>query len=198
MGEDIHQLTYLKHRKTGKYINAHEVCDWCPSEGSLFEEIVPCRNYNLFSLFGSNRGEYAPLADAEYGMPEFLCDTVFDEYCMNACYYGFTWFKLPKFSKSVKEYIKTLKDPLKYLDEDTDEHADWVDLISYVKAGKEDWYEKFTKSYEEWLDYHKNILSDLKRIDETLDRFVKIDDWCGTYNKIFDINETVFLFFFDN
>ena len=197
MGEDIHQRIYLKHRKTGKYVNAHAVCDWCPTEGSLFEELVPGRDYNLFSLFGSSRGEYSPLDGAKYGMPDFLCGTVFDEYCISSGYYGFIWFKLPDFQKSIKEYIETLKDPLKYLDKSTDAYADWTELMSCVSSGRKGGYEEFIKYYKKWLDYHKNILNSLDRINETLDRFIKIHDWCGSYSKLFDINETVFLFFFD-
>lgn len=198
MGEDIHQRIYLKHRATGKYVNAHEICDWCPHEGSLFEEIIPERNYSLFSLFGSRRGEYPSLAGAEYGMPDFLRGTVFDEYCISMNYYGFTWFKLPDFVKSIKEFGETLKDPVRYLDEDTNAHADWIELLDYIKDGKEGWYEKFAASYKEWLDYHRQMLDGVKKIDEILSRFVKIDEWCPAYNKLFDISETVFLFFFDN
>ena len=109
MGEDIHSRIYLKRRLDGKYVNAHEVCEWNP-EGSLFDELVSGRNYDLFSLFGSGRGNYKPLDGAEYGIPEFLVGTDFDEYCKDCGFYGFVWFKVSVLEKSLKDFIERLLD----------------------------------------------------------------------------------------
>ena len=215
MGEDIHFRMYLKRRRDGKYVNAHEVCEWNP-EGSSFDELVSGRNYNLFSLFGSGRGNYKPLPDAEYGMPEFLVGTDFDEYCKDCGFYGFVWFRAPVLEKSLRDFIERLLDPLKYLDEDTDEYLDWKELRSAGnKTAKQ--MQKLHDMYTAWYDEHSTMLDMANKLYMNVKHFVSIycpseqecDPYCdpapnyryyenSLYNKMFDMQETVFLFFFDN
>ena len=213
MGEDIHFRMYLKRRRDGKYVNAHEVCEWNP-EGSSFDELVSGRNYNLFSLFGSGRGNYKPLPDAEYGMPEFLVGTDFDEYCKDCGFYGFVWFKAPVLEKSLRDFIERLLDPLKYLDEDTDEYLDWKELRKPGnKTAKQ--MQKLHDMYTAWYDEHSMMFSMANELYMNVKHFVSIycpseqecDPYCephhryyenSPYNKMFDMQETVFLFFFDN
>ena len=215
MGEDIHFRMYLKRRRDGKYVNAHEVCEWNP-KGSVFDEFVSGRNYDVFSLFGSGRGNYKPLPNAEYGMPEFLVGTDFDEYCKDCGFYGFVWFKAPVLEKSLRGFIERLLDPLKYLDEDTDEYLDWKELRSAGnKTAKQ--MQKLHDMYTAWYDEHFMMLSVANKLHMNIKHFVSIycpseqecDPYCdpapnyryyenSLYNKMFDMQETVFLFFFDN
>jgi len=129
MGEDIHFRMYLKRKKDGKYINAHEVCGWNP-ENTPFKELVSGRNYDIFSLFGSGRGNYEPLQNMRFGMPEFLDGTDFSEYCKNCGFYGFVWFKPHDLESGLKDFISRLLDPLKYLDNNTEEYLTWKNLRS--------------------------------------------------------------------
>lgn len=211
MGEDIHFRMFLKRRRDGKYVNAHEVCEWNP-EGSSFDELVSGRNYDLFSLFGSGRGNYKPLAGAGYGMPEFLAGTDFEEYCKNCGFYGFVWFKARDLERAVGEYLERLRDPLKYLDEDEGEYLDWKKLRSPgSKTAKQ--MQRLHDMYAAWYDEHSAMLWSINELYNKIRHFTY--RFCSTqeqdqehsphtqcrerspYSRIFDMDETVFLFFFD-
>lgn len=196
MGEDFHQRIYVKSRKSGHYINAHDICSWDPKY-SMFRELIEGRNYEVFSLFGSRRGDYEELGSANYGIPDFLKGSVFEDYCRECGYYGFVWFKLPGLAKAVKEYSDRLKDPFQYLDPDSDEYADWKDLKDSVRKGKVG-IEKFMERYRAWLDGHRNVLDRLGEMSEILDEYSEEGGHGEIYGKLVDLNETVFLFFFDN
>lgn len=214
MGEDIHFRAYLKRRQDGKYVNAHEVCEWNP-DNTPFEAPFSGRNYDVFSLFGSGRGNYAPLPEAQYGMPEFLVGTDFDKYCKDCGFYGFVWFKAPVLEKSLGDFIERLLDPLKYLDEDTDEYLDWKELRSPgIKTAKQ--MQKLHDMYMAWYDEHSTMLGMANELYGNVKHFTsrycpseqECDPHCdpppGRYyensphNKLFDMQETIFLFFFDS
>lgn len=198
MGEDIHFRVLVKSKKTGGYINAHDICEWNP-EHSTFQELVIGRNYDLFSLFGSRRGNYKELQYANYGMPDFLRESVFDQYCEKLGLYGFIWWKLPYLKKAVAEYIESLKDPLKYLDEDSDEWQDLSDLASQgVKSSEQ--LASLAKSYASWTYDNKHMIDMLEEISSKLDMYDSLKGQNGHFglDDIIDVDETVFLFFFDN
>jgi len=192
MGEDLHQRVYVKSKKTGNYVNAHDICSW-DCEYSLFKELVKGRNYDVFSLFGSRRSDYEELPYSNYGMPDFLKGSLFDDYCRECGYYGFVWFKLPELKKAVAEYSERLKDPLRYLDPDSDEYADWKDFLSERRS--ESHSAEFMEKYGEWLSTHRNVLDRLAEMSHDLEQYD--GDRYETYDKLIDIDETVFLFFFD-
>ena len=112
MGEDIHFRAMLKV-KGGGYVNAHEICDW-DSQYSHFKSFFDGRNYDIFSLFGSNRGNYPEIPGGNYGIPPFMKDTVFDKYCLQSGFYGFIWWKLPDLKSAVDDYLTQLYNPLSW------------------------------------------------------------------------------------
>lgn len=211
MGEDIHFRCYVRSKKTGGYINAHDICSWNP-EYSIFKELVEGRNYDLFSLFGSRRGNYGELPGGHYGLPDFVKGTVFDDYCRERGYYGFVWFKLPELAAAVKEYADRLKNPFEYYKDDDDRLAEWTDIAACAfpspavdpvvvcrdRPPDTTGLVRFMTAYREWLDEHRNILDRLAEITDRLEQYTSVNDYDCTYSKLVDIDETVFLFFFDN
>ena len=106
MGQDIHQMIYLKLKGQDKYINAHEICEWCSGDGGMFAELYPDRNYDLFSLMGSGRAEgLGCLRNAVYGMPGFLAGSEFETYCRDSGYYGFIWFTAARMLDAVNKKL---------------------------------------------------------------------------------------------
>ena len=212
MGEDIHFRMYLKRKKDGKYVNAHEVCEWNP-EHTTFGEPFSGRNYDVFSLFGSGRGNYAPLGGMRFGMPGFLSGSDFDEYCKAYGFYGFVWFKAPELEQALSDFLAKLTDPLKYLDEDSDEYLDWKDLLSPGNKTAEQ-MRKLHEMYTAWYDEHSVMLSHASELYNNVRHFTST--YCSgrdgadpadprnayyrdsPHCKMFDMDETVFLFFFDN
>ena len=193
MGEDISQRIYLK-QKGGGYVGAHEICPWNP-EDSSFDELIRGRNYDLFSLFGSSRGNYRELGYGHYGMPEFAKGTLLEKFCMETCRYGFVWYRLPDLRKAVSERLGEIGRPWDYLDEDSEDRTDWEELLS--GAGTREGAVKFAEKYRGWLDEHRNVISALEDMKDTLGRFSSLADHKWLANLI-DVEESVFLFFFDN
>ena len=200
---------YLKRKKDGKYVNAHEVCEWNP-EGSSFSEPFSGRNYDVFSLFGSGRGNYEPLPGAKYGMPDFLVGTDFDEYCKNCGFYGFVWFNVRDLEHSLGEFISRLQDPLKYFPEDSDEYLDWKELRSSGNKTEKQ-MRQLHSMYTAWYDEHSTMLYMANELYGKVRHFTslycpsqeQLDNNPGyyrdsTHGKMFDMEETIFLFFFDN
>lgn len=206
----MHFRMYLKRKKDGKYVNAHEVCEWQP-DGTTFAEPFSGRCYDVFSLFGSGRGNYPPLPGARYGMPGFLEGSDFDEYCREFGFYGFTWFYAGELEKEVTDFAARLRDPLKFLEEDSDEHARWKDLRSPGEKTAEQMAE-LHDMYVEWLDEHGTMMRLVDELLVNIRHFTLAhlpDDGNGgpppewnrpgsPYNKMFDMDKTVFLFFFDS
>lgn len=203
MGEDIHFRMFLKRQKDGKYINAHDVCEWNP-EHTSFSEPFSGRNYDIFSLFGSGRGNYEILPSVNYGMPDFLIETDFDEYCKNCGFYGFVWFKIHDLKKDLDEFIEKLKDPLKYYDPDSEEYFEWKELRGSGKKTKEQMIQ-LHNMYTIWYDTHSTMLNMVYSLHENINYFIvnycskqtSDNSFCSVYNKLFNMDETIFLFFFD-
>lgn len=212
MSEDIHFRMYLK-RKGGGYVNAHEVCEWNP-EHTAFSEPFEGRNYDVFSLFGSARGNYELLPSARFGLPDFLKGSDLDRYCRECGFYGFVWFNVIELKNDLQGLIDRLHDPLKYFDPDSDEYAAWKDLRAPGNKTEKQ-MEKLHRGYSEWYDEHTPMLMKAYELHEKIQRFV--DMYCpaeekedevherprrfdpqSPYAKLFDMEETVFLFFFDS
>ena len=198
MGEDIHFRAFVKSKKTGNYINAHDICPWNP-EYSTFNELVGGRNYDVFSLFGSRRSDYRQLDYANYGIPDFLKGSVFDDYCLESGYYGFIWFKLPDLTKAVHEYFEMLRDPLRYLDQeyDSEEFEYWTDIKNGISASAEG-YQKFLHAYCKWLKTHANVLNWLELTKSKLAEYPVLDTDGSVYQKLIEPDETILMFFFDS
>lgn len=192
MGEDIHYRCYLKSKRDGKYVNAHEVCEWSP-EHSMFSDLVEGRNYDAFSLFGSSRGGFKPIAGAEYGLPPFLNGGELDEYCKSCGYYGFEWFTLKSLCDGISWYESALADPRKYYGEDDDELAT---LLSPGEKSAED-IEEIVTRLREWYWEASKIAEKIERIRLIVKRFDECAKADCVYSRMFDLDETVFLVFFD-
>lgn len=211
MGEDIHFRMYLKRRVDGKYVNAHEICEWNP-EGTSFDAPFEGRNYDVFSLFGSGRGNYSVLPSAKFGMPEFLAGSDFDRYCKTCGFYGFVWFNVLDLEKDLDDFVKKIKNPIEFLDENLDEYYEWKTILSPGKKTASQ-MTRLQAMYSEWYDCHGAILCHAENLLMNVKHFtyVHCPGACAkkgqsqqagfetsSYNKAFDMDETVFLFFFDS
>ena len=211
MGEDIHFRMYLKRKSDGKYVNAHEVCEWNP-RGTSFAEPFEGRNYDVFSLFGSGRGNYEPLPSINYGMPDFLQGGDFDSYCKACGFYGFVWFNVLELERDLEDFVQKLKDPCLFLDDSYDEYAEWKALRAPGRKTADE-MRRLNESYAAWYDYHgvmigmtETLLMNVKHFthlycqeqvkDHDASEPARISD--SPYGKAFDMDETVFLFFFDS
>ena len=157
----------------------------------------------MFSLFGSGRGDYEILPSAKYGMPEFLKNTDFDEYCKAAGFYGFVWFTIPELARDIEDFIARLSDPLKYLEKDSEACADWKELLGPGKKTAKQ-METLRKMYAEWFDEHGPMLMHVNELCCNIKHFTSIYRPAqqtvspySVYCKMFDMEQTVFLFFFD-
>ena len=191
MGEDIHQKTFAKSKKTGKYINVVELISSQDFEHSAFKELVPDRFYNLYSCFGSRRADWKELSCLEYGTPPWFAEQFPTENAihdkMGCSYYGYCWCTLPKLKACLQEYVSKLDDPAKYYDGEDDDYEremleDPDEREPFIEAWKED--AANIKSYMEEM---------LKKIEE-IEQYGQ-EDWM---QDIFDPNEVVFMFWFDN
>lgn len=211
MGEDIHFRAYLKRRKDGRYVNAHEICEWDSSD-SVFAEPFHGRNYDVFSLFGSSRGNYHILPSAKFGLPDFLVGQDLDDYCKECGFYGFVWFNVMDLERDLADFVEKLRDPVKYTDGDAGD-CEWADLFAPGKKTKAD-MEKLRAVYREWQDEHGAMLHAACEILNRVQHFTasfcdrpENDQAKNPYqyyrfrdspcSKLYDMNETVFLFFFD-
>ena len=111
MGEDIHCKTLVYSKVEKKYIDGLSLST-CP-EYSPFRPLYQGRNYDLFSIFGSRRSDYPELQHGEYGLPDFVPQT-YKQYLEDTSYYGYVWWRLPKFKKALDEYQEMLSDPEKF------------------------------------------------------------------------------------
>jgi len=101
-------------------------------------------------------------------------------------YYGFVWFTYPELVKALTEYVEMLKDPKKYFAEDDDQ---WVEIMQAPKEERLAMIKSWSESATGLIKYLEEMLSSLKGIE-----YYREDG----YGKIIDIDETVFLFWFDN
>ena len=115
MGEDIHAKTLIYSKIEKKYIDGLSLTT-CP-EYSSFGPIYEGRNYDLFSVFGSQRSDYPDLDKASYGIPDFLPET-YKAYLKEQDYYGFIWWKIDDFKTAIEEYLHRMQDPKKFYAED--------------------------------------------------------------------------------
>lgn len=197
MGEDMHFRMYLKRKKDGKYVNAHEVCEWNP-DGTVFSEPFSGRCYDVFSLFGSGRGNYPPLPSVKYGLPDFLVGSDLDEYCRTCGFYGFAWFYADELEKSLADFVRRLDRPLEFLYEDDPEREEWSELMSPgVKTA--DQMKLLAEKYAEWRDEHGTMMNLASELHLRVKRFIDLAaERDGLYKETFDMARAVFLFFFDS
>lgn len=145
-------------------------------------------------------------------MPEFLVGTDFDKYCKEYGFYGFVWFKVRDLERALERFIARLLDPLKYYGEDSDEYRIWKELRSPGKKSAAQ-MKKLHDMYTEWYDEHSTMLRLANEMYEKIRHFTlaycpprdqsQQDPYGRSYEetpyyKMFDTEETVFLFFFDS
>ena len=197
MGEDIHFRVMLKTRNGGQYVNAHDVCDWNP-EYSHFKQFFDGRNYDVFSLFGSNRGNYPELPYANYGLPDFMQGTVFDEYCLAYGFYGFVWWKLPDMRRAVDEYLKQIYNPLLFYEGIGDDENALEEWSGMLEKAQGEGVDSVFAVYREWLHENEIVIKTLENTRKTLRDYDGLKLAESPYSNIIDVDETVFLVFFDN
>lgn len=190
MAEDIHQHVFVKSKLEGKHVSAMNCQSvWDTHSESEFPELIDYRSYDMFSLFGSRRSDWFELSTGERGIPEFIkkdCPT-FTAYVTGPEFnhYGWRWFTYPELIRGIKVYLDRLSAPEKYfIDEDTDEYLD-------IKDGKfDEIYPDWRKNAEILSNMLKEILAKLERMKQNHDEY--------DLQRLYDLDEVVFLFWFDN
>lgn len=73
MGEDIHSKILIYSKVEHKYIDGLSLTTY--PEYSCFAPMFDGRNYQFFSLFGSQRGDMHELKYGHYGIPRYTPKT---------------------------------------------------------------------------------------------------------------------------
>ena len=187
MGEDIHQKTFAKSKKTGKWIDAASI-DF-DAEPEVFKHLVPFRNYKLFSLFGSRRADWKELDASGYGIPEEVkkdLPELADFHENNfGDWYGYVWFTRKKLVEEIDKYIDCLSSPEKY----------YADFDEDIRAEQLADLEEFGVALEDWLSDATTLKEMLLEIKEKLkDQEQYFED----YKDIIDFDDVIYVFWFDN
>lgn len=157
----------------------------------------------MFSLFGSNRGNYPELPYANYGLPDFMRGTAFDQYCMACGFYGFVWWKLPDLRRGVNEYLEQIYNPLLFyagIGDDENMLEEWRDMLGKAKSDPpivDALSDTFTV-YRGWLKENELVIKTLEDMKKILRDYDGLKLAESPYSDIIDPDETVFLVFFDN
>ena len=203
MGEDIHTKAYIKSKvgsAAGRYVSAMTVMPtFIANKTEDFCDVFNYRSKAVFSLFGSTQGEWAKIPQLNDGFPDWLMqdcptDAAFLKMpCKN--YYGFTWIKLSDLKLALIEYRDALSDIRKYYSKFEDEAAyeplkELLDGVggSIGSQGKDfirNWNETAEGISEKLASLYKHVLS--------------LEEKYGTpdYKALFDIEDTVFIYWFD-
>lgn len=141
---------------------------------------------------------------SQYGLPDFAKGSVFDDYCMKCGFYGFVWWKLPDIKKAVDEYLGQLKNPLLWyagIGEDECQLQEWKDRVSQTSkpgVNAEAVFNSASRLCSEWTDANGPVLSALESIQGLLLEYYDMKQKTSPYCDLIDVDETVFLLFFDN
>ncbi len=173
MGCDIHQMTFLWSRSIRRYVAPGEVCSYADNY-----TIVGDRHYDLFGLFGNEvRSRYPSLDSLNFGRPQSLPRTTklaFKHYGQD--YHTFSWILLPDLKLAIDRYLEKLKNPARFLVEDPDVFTESVfDL-------------------PEWKEDNTCLITAVKKISDKLGWMIEDRD----FDKVVDVDKTMFMFFFDN
>lgn len=191
MGEDIHCKAYVKSKIVNRYVQSSELIVDQSFEDSTFLDLVPLRSYKLFSCFGSHRADYKMLSCLHDGMPVFIKELFPTEYANlidnDWNFYGFCWTTIRELKSSIKEYIEKLKDPALYYDGEDDDYE--RESLSDIEENKE--------YREAWKEDADVLTVQLTEILHKIDSMTELYQEYGM-EKLFDIDDVVYMFWFDN
>jgi len=193
MGCDIHVKTYLWSKVENRYIDAFEFMEaYSIKTESIVPSIVEDRFYDLFGAFGNTvRSYYPAMKCLRYGIPPFLKGSTLVKYLdLQGGNFGYVWTLLPELKKETLRYMRMLKDPEIYYenDEDSDPYLD---------------YKKGLFSKKDFEKENCNVISGIREIRKKV-RIIEKNlstDWAfdkKTITSLFDAKKTVFFIWFDN
>lgn len=201
MGEDIHTKMYIKSKvgnSAGRYVSAMSVMpSFVTSRSEDFCDLFNYRSADVFSLFGSTKGEWAKIPQLNSGFPDWLmqdCPTDAAYLKMpSKNYYGFNWITLRDLKTALIEYRDALTDIRKY----------------YKKFEEPEAYEPLKQLLDgnvgsDGKSFIYSWRSTAEQISEKLELLYKqvaeLSEKYGTeeYRALFDIEDTVFIYWFDS
>ena len=202
MGEDIHMKWYIKSKvgsKAGKYVSAMEVMsNFDTSDKYDFGNLFDFRSYDFFSMLGSRRSDWREFKYLNQGFPEWFATEFPTERAMLKMkgnnYYSFSWITFNDFVVALKDRMRQLSDVKTYYSEAPDADSYSRDLLELLdRDPNSDEAQNFVRRFNE---ESKNLIEICK---ETLKRLAQINEYYSDeeFQSIFDINETVILFWFD-
>ena len=187
MGEDIHQKTFAKSKKTGKWIDTANI-DF-DANPEVFKHLIPFRSYSLFSLFGSRRSDWKELDASGYGIPnevkKDLPELAYIHEKNLGGWYGYVWFTRKKLLEEIDKYIDCLSSPEKY----------YADFDEDIRAEHLADLEEFSNALEDWKNEANALQEMLKEMKDKL----KEQEWYfEEYKDIIDFDDVIYMFWFDN
>ena len=206
MGEDIHTKAYIKSKvgnAAGKYVSAMSVMpSFVTSRSEDFCDLFNYRSAAVFSLFGSTKGEWAKIPQLNAGLPDWMmqdCPTDVAYLKMpTKNYYGFTWITLGDMKNALAEYRDALSDIRKYFKkfEDNEAYEPLRELLDGIGNGGS--IGSDGKSYV--VSWKSNAEQISEKLQLLYDQIVGLIDKYGTkeYRKLFDIEDAVFIYWFDS
>lgn len=189
MGCDIHFKGYLYDRNSDDYIDI-DIINKMGLE-KPFPKLVGDRYYDLFGLFGNNvRSVFPMMTGLNDGCPDWFEKK--DPYDFNdPDWYGFTHSSLTDMVKMLKDYQKKMIEGNIFLLNNEDEDAESLKRVYYSSLNRD-------KSRVEYLSISiGDILNDINDYYK-ISKDPKFNILCDLNGYSFDIDKTVFIFWFDN
>lgn len=193
MGCDIHFKAYLYDKNSNDYIDI-DVINQKLGMDNQFPELVGYRYYSLFGLFGNTvRSVFPRLDGLTDGYPDFfrLKDPE-DVECPD--WYGYTHSTPTILKESLKKYQTIMNSGNIFLLNNDEEEAEKKKRIYYKR---EMWDYEFFSTVD---GISREITGIIDLIDTyyEISKMVKFKIICDLAGYDFDIDKTVFIFWFDN
>ena len=172
MVQDIHFKAYAKTRKEGIYFALE-----------TFGETVDLydgRCYDLFSAFGSLRSSYPEIGNIEYGIPEFLPESV-KEYLNHPDWHTMSYWSVPRLKHEIELYMEKLKNPGLFIMD-----GEFTEKTFEIKEFSPDYFPEEEK---------ESIYSQMDGMRRRLEYLENDYDWLGKY---VDPDTIVIMIYFDN
>lgn len=193
MGCDIHFKAYLYDKNSNDYIDI-DVINQKLGMDNQFPELVGYKYYSLFGLFGNTvRSAFPRLDGLTDGYPDFfrLKDPE-DAECTD--WYGYTHSTPTILKESLKKYQTTMNSGNIFLLNNDENEAEKKKRIYYKR---EMWNDEFFSTVD---GISREITGIIDLIDTyyEISKMVKFKIICDLAGYDFDIDKTVFIFWFDN
>lgn len=203
MAEDIHCKFYIKSKvgkKKDNYVSAMEIMSTFDTDESSdeFTSLFNFRCYDFFSMLGSRRSDWRLFKNINDGLPDWFEKRFPTEYKMLFLrihnYYRFGWTTFGQFREALVDRIRQLSDIKTYYAEDPDEDIREDAKDFFRKAKKSPKLKNTAKMLQDDADGIKAICTEiLQKMDKIKDGYSD-EEW----RKVFDVDDTVILFWFDN